>query len=327
MNSLNYVNCGIVTSQRPNKSHKYTLMKNARKFTSAFLVQVLLFTTPLFSLGQSTNETHGGQLKIITWNIYMLPHYWIHTGQLKRAARIAEALKTQDADVVVFEEAFDRKSRAILRAGLRDSFPYESGDPRKAVWWKANCGVWIMSKVPIEVVKQIFYKEARGSDRLASKGAIMVEGKKNGVTFQLVGTHLQSDLNSGRDVQPVRNRQYAELRKELLEPYAKDNIPQFVAGDFNTIRADTTSYSKMVSTLKLTQCSMEGDRSYSYDYAHNDFILNTPGSPQLIDYLFYNKAAKQQLGGTMHIVVFQKRWDFLHKDLSDHFAVAGTFNF
>jgi len=302
-------------------------MKNTRNFIRAILLSVFLFCIPLFSFGQCNNDTHGGKIKVITWNIYMLPHYWVHTGQLKRAKQIAEIMKTQDADVIVFEEAWDKKSRDIIREGLRDSFPYESGAPRKSVWYKSNCGVWIVSKVKIDVVKQIFYKEAKGSDRLASKGAILVEGEKNGFCFQLVGTHMQSDLNSGKNVQPIRDKQYAELRQELLEPYAKENIPQIVAGDFNTIRADSSSYKSLVSSLNLTQCALQGERKFSYDYANNDFILNTPGAPQLIDYIFYSKAQMQQLTGTMQIIVFRKRWDMMHKDLSDHFAVAGTFSF
>jgi endonuclease/exonuclease/phosphatase family metal-dependent hydrolase len=257
----------------------------------------------------------------------MLPHYWIHTGQVKRAKHIAEIMKAQDADIIVFEEAFDKKSRDIIREGLRDSFPYESGNPRKNKWWKSNCGVWILSKVSIDVVKQIFFKEAKGSDRLACKGAILVEGEKDGFCFQLVGTHLQSDLDNGKNVQPIRDKQYQEIHDELLVPFSKENIPQIVAGDFNTICADSCNYGSMVSSLKLTQCALEGERKYSYDYGHNDFILNTPGSPQLIDYIFYSKAQAQQLSGTMHIMVFQKQWDLMHKDLSDHFAVAGTFSF
>jgi endonuclease/exonuclease/phosphatase family metal-dependent hydrolase len=187
--------------------------------------------------------------------------------------------------------------------------------------------VWIESKVPIDVVKQIYFKEAKGSDRFACKGAVLVEGEKDGFCFQLVGTHLQSDLNSGKDVQPIRNKQYEEIHTELLEPYGKENIPQILAGDFNTIQADSCNYNTMVGSLKLTQCALQGDRTFSYDYSNNDFITNTPGKPQLIDYIFYSKAQVVQLTGTMQIMVFRKTWDVAHKDLSDHFAVAGTFNF
>lgn len=276
---------------------------------------------------QSDSPNRGGQIKIITWNIYMLPRIFIHTGQVERAKEIARVLKTEDADIIVFEEAFDNKARNIIRDSLKAYFPFESGDPGKNSRWKTSCGVWIISKVPIEVVKQIYFKEAEGSDRLATKGAILVQGHKNGFCFQLVGTHLQSDLNSGKNVQPLRDKQYAEIKKELLEPYSLESIPQFVAGDFNTIHDDSSCYNHMIGTIKFTPCKLEGSRCYSYDYTQNDLVIGTNNKPQLIDYLLYSPAQFQPITGSMKIVVFSKKWNARHKDFSDHFAVVGTFNY
>lgn len=300
-------------------------MNNFTSLLKKLLILFLLGSLPLALFCQCNTQTQGGQLKVITWNIYMLPRLFVHTGQLQRAAEIARVLRTQDADIVVFEEAFDNKARAIIRDSLKAYFPYESGDPRHNSWWKTSCGVWIISRVPIEVVKQIFFKEARSSDRLATKGAILVEGQKNGFCFQLVGTHLQADPNSGKNVQPIRNKQYAEIKKELLQPYSHENIPQFIAGDFNTIHDDSVCYNPMVDTLQFTPCALQGERCFSYDYVHNDLVLGTCCKPQLIDYLFYSASAGQQLQGSMQIVVFRKKWSARHCDLSDHFAVAGTF--
>lgn len=293
-----------------------------------YILLFLLALSPILANAQCDNQGKGGQLKIITWNIYMLPHLLVHTGQIQRALEIANVLKGQDADIIVFEEAFDNKARNIIRNNLKAYFPYESGDPRKNSKWKTSCGVWIVSKVPIEVVKQIFFKEANGSDRLATKGAILVEGQKDGFCFQLVGTHLQSDLNSGKNVQPLRDKQYAEIKTQLLEPYSHENIPQFIAGDFNTIHDDSLCYSHMVNTLKFTPCALQGDRTFSYDYSQNDLVVLVPDNrPQLIDYLFYSAPKEDNLRGSMQIVVFSKKWNDKHKDLSDHFAVSGVFKY
>jgi len=306
---------------------KQNHMKNIAKYFKRFLSLLILTSSPFFSSSQCDNQSKGGQLKIITWNIYMLPHLFVHTGQAQRAKEIANVLKDQDADIIVFEEAFDNKARNIIRDSLKAYFPYESGDPRKNTWWKASCGVWIISKVPIEVVKQIFFKEAKTADRLATKGAILVQGEKDGFCFQLVGTHLQADPNSGKNVQPIRDKQYTEIQKQLIAPYSKENIPQFIAGDFNTIHDSSICYNHMVDSIKLTPCPLQGDRCYSYDYLHNDLVLGTNSPPQLIDYLFYAPSPQQQLQGNMQIVVFSKRWTDIHKDLSDHFAVVGTFTY
>jgi endonuclease/exonuclease/phosphatase family metal-dependent hydrolase len=307
----------------------YNLNQYIRK---NLLLLTLLLSTPLLSYSQCNNQNKGGNIKILTWNIYMLPRLFVHTGQVLRAKQIAEVLRNQDADIIVFEEAFDNKARAIIREGLKDVFPYESGDPRKNKFYKTSCGVWILSRVPIHVIKQIFYDNAQGSDKLACKGAILVEGQKDGFCFQLVGTHLQSDPNDGKDVQPIRQVQYAQIRSQLLEPYAEENVPQFVAGDFNTIEADSINHSEMVGALKLNQCQMEGEKCYSYDYGNNDLIVNVEGQPQLsrpqlIDYIFYSKPDQQPLEGKVHIVTFRRKWDAKHSDLSDHFAVAAEFTF
>ena len=294
---------------RQNFSTSFTVDSTTylRNFIKRFVLALLLIT-PFISYAQCNNQLKGGQVKIITWNIYMLPRLFIHTGQLERAKEIAKVLKDQDADIIVFEEAFDTKARTIIRDSLKAYFPYESGDPGKNCKWKASCGVWIISKVPIEVVKQIYFKEAMGSDKLATKGAILVEGQKDGFCFQLVGTHLQSDLNSGKNVQPIRDKQYAEIKKQLLIPYSYENVPQFMAGDFNTIHDDSACYDHMVGTLKITPCQLQGDKCYSYDYTHNDLVIGTNNKPQLIDYLLYSSAQFQQIKGSMQIVVFSKKW-------------------
>lgn len=302
---------------------------NKRNFQVLIALAILLLSTsPFTSQGQCNDQSKGGHIKILTWNIYMLPRLFIHTGQVDRAQQIAQVLKTQDADVIVFEEAFDNKARGIIRDSLKSIYPYESGDPQKNVFWKTSCGVWIISKVKINVVKQIFFAEAQGADRLATKGAILVEGQVNGFCFQLVGTHLQSDPNSGKNVQDIRKKQYEEIRTQLLEPYVEQGVPQFVAGDFNTIKADTNNHTQLVDSLKLTECPLTGEKTFSYDYGNNDLISGPMGKPQLIDYVFYSKQASvPNLAGQMHIVTFRKQWDIGHVDLSDHFAVAADFSF
>ncbi|HWY11367.1 MAG TPA: endonuclease/exonuclease/phosphatase family protein, partial [Bacteroidia bacterium] len=119
------------------------------------------------------------ELRILSWNIYMIPHLIIHSGQEQRAKEIVESLKNENVDVIVFEEAFDARSRVIIREGLKEKFPYESGDPAKSCFLKINSGVWVLSKTALTVVKQIFFKNGRGTDKLASKGAILLQTKKN----------------------------------------------------------------------------------------------------------------------------------------------------
>jgi endonuclease/exonuclease/phosphatase family metal-dependent hydrolase len=251
----------------------------------------------------------------------MLPHFWIHTGQIERAHNIVEALKDEDVDIIVFQEAFDNTSRGIIRDGLKKAFPFESGDPRRNVSWKTSCGIWIISKIPISITQQIFFADAKGSDRLACKGALMIEAEKNNSCFQLIGTHLQSDLEK-QDVKDVRNKQYQQIQEELLDKYKKKDVPQFVVGDLNTIKDDSISFGRMLELMKVCECPLNGELCYSYDYGNNDFITGFSIKPQLLDYVLFRSDGERNVSGQTCIKVFRNKWNQLHSDLSDHFAIS-----
>jgi endonuclease/exonuclease/phosphatase family metal-dependent hydrolase len=272
-----------------------------------------------------TNSNPSTSLKIISWNIYMLPRHTLKTGQLERAHEIVDVLKEQDADIIVLEEAFDGKAREIIRDGLKFYFPYESGDPPKNTWWRTNSGIWIISKIPFTIVKNIYFKRGKGPDWFACKGAMLIEAKKNNFSFHVIGTHLQSDFG-GKKSQEIRRAQYEQIRKELLEPYNKKTTPQFLVGDFNTIHHESLHYEQMLSMLEVKSCSLEGDCRYSYDYSTNDFITGINNQPQLIDYILYSDSEHHKIEGKMFINMFRKQWHSNHFDLSDHFAVTGIFH-
>ena len=255
----------------------------------------------------------------------MLPRMVIHTGQLERAKQIIETLKNEEVDVIVFQEAFDNKARNIIWQGLQKYFPYQTGNPTKNAFYKISSGVWVISKVPIEVVKRIYFNNGKGTDKLASKGAILLEAKKGNFCFQIAATHLQSDLPNC-DVRQIRNEQYQKISKQLLEPFAQSKVPQFVVGDMNTSNEDSLSFKQMLGILKVNQCVFNSKRNYSYDCSKNDIIKDENAAPQLLDHILFNKKDVAALEGTMNIKIFRKQWDELHTDLSDHFAIIGTFS-
>ncbi len=301
-------------------------MHKFKKIQLRFMV-LSLFMSPYFSaFSQCDNQSKENvELKILSWNIYMLPHIALHTGQIERAKEIVETLKNENIDVIVFEEAFDKNARKIIREGLKNYFPFESGNPAKNVFYKTNSGVWVLSKVPITIIKQIYFSNSKGCDKMACKGALLLKGKKDNFCFQLVATHLQSDLKN-KDVREIRKSQYLQIKKELLEPFAQSDVPQFVVGDMNTINADTLVFNQMIDILKVEQCVFEGEHHYSYDRLKNDIIFKSKDKPQLIDYIFFDKKNRANLQGKMAVKIFRKKWSSINLDLSDHFAVLGTFS-
>lgn len=219
----------------------------------------------------STLNVTGNSLKIISWNIFMLPRFILRTGQLKRAHEIVNVLKEENADIIVFQEAFDTNAREIMRQGLLPFFPYESGDPPKNIAWKTNSGLWIISKIPFMVVKHLYFTTGKGPDWFACKGAVLIQSEKNGFPFQLIGTHLQSDF-AGQHSHKIRRFQCEQIRKELMEPFSEEGVPQFLAGDFNTIHHESENYSEIMDILQAKQFLLHGEHTYSYDHTSNDLI-------------------------------------------------------
>jgi sphingomyelin phosphodiesterase len=284
--------------------------------------------TPSPQISTLTNLTDKGKsLKIISWNIFMLPRFIMRTGQLKRAHEIVNVLKEEDADIIVFQEAFDTSAREIIRKGLSSYFPYESGDPPKNLLWKTNSGIWVISKIPFMVVKNMYFMHGKGPDWFACKGAMLIQSEKNGFAFQLIGTHLQSDFG-GKQSQKIRKLQCEQIRRELIEPYAEEGVPQLLAGDFNTIYHESENYDQILNILRAKQFSLHGEHTFSYDHRTNDLIKGIKDKPQLIDYILYTgKEEHPLLDARMFINVFRKQWHQKFHDLSDHFAIAGIFQF
>ena len=101
--------------------------------------------------------TDNSKLSILTWNLYMRPRMVFKNGQIERAHAIVEQLKDQNYDVIVFQETFDNKARNIIWNGLKEKFPYQSGDPKRKHFYRLSTGVFIISKLPLNVIDDIYF--------------------------------------------------------------------------------------------------------------------------------------------------------------------------
>jgi endonuclease/exonuclease/phosphatase family metal-dependent hydrolase len=249
-------------------------------------------------------------LKILSWNIYMLPPAILETAKRQRAKAIATELDQTDYDILVFQEAFHSAARNILRAKLHHLFPHSYG-PANHKGIKFNSGIWILSKIPLKPVKEIKYKKCTGYDCYSQKGAILMEGNKSGEIFQLIGTHLQSE-----GPQEIRQSQYEEIYNELVVPYQKRNVPQIICGDFNTSSSDQCSYDDMVCTLDCENGKLDGKTKNTYK-----------GGNDQIDYILLRKNGciikhqHREIKEFFHAWFGKKNKYIQSPDLSDHNAM------
>ena len=137
------------------------------------------------SASQPVSESSTQKLKILSWNIYMLPGFLAKLNG-KRAGRIGELLATSEYDVVVFQEAFCPWARPKIRKKLESEFTYQAGPAnRKLFSIKTNSGLWIVSKYPILSHHAIVFKNKHGIDALSRKGALLIELNVNGKGIQV----------------------------------------------------------------------------------------------------------------------------------------------
>jgi sphingomyelin phosphodiesterase len=97
-----------------------------KHFSLKLLTFFLLLATgmPAFANDKDECEEDERNLKVLSWNIYMLPKIVPLKGKLDRAHAIVEEIKKSDFDVIVFQEAFLKDARKIIREGLKEAYPF-----------------------------------------------------------------------------------------------------------------------------------------------------------------------------------------------------------
>lgn len=252
-------------------------------------------------------------LKLLSWNIYMLPPAVMFTGKLKRASIIGEKLANSDYDVIVMQEAFMAGARNRISKKIKHAFPYEVGPAFREVFsLKTSSGIWILSKYPMKEVAKIKFKRASGFDnKMARKGALMVEINKNGQKFEVIGTHL----NAGGSLE-LKASQIRQIKDELIDVYHNENNPLVVAGDFNIDKYEENGLDSMICILDMNDYGLEGERQHTFDFTAND--LGDGKSKGVIDFVYFKPGKLRVNNSTRRIPIIEKIWSKTKKSLSDH---------
>lgn len=255
-------------------------------------------------------KTEIEPLRILSWNIYMLPAYIFETEyKYKRALGIAEEIKKLNYHIIVFQEAFHKVTRATIARELLDLYPYQYGPHNKSLT-RFNSGIWIISKIPLYNADEIKYSRRSGIDALANKGALLMEGCWDGHPFQVVGTHLQASGSY-----EIRKDQLIQLYENLLKPNEKENVPQFICGDMNICYKNCIQYEDM---LKILDAEDEIN-------VRDDEVTTIDG--ERIDYIFARKNGVTEFNINRSIHILKHKCTKKRNFLSDHYAVGAAIQF
>jgi len=260
-------------------------------------------------------------LLVMTYNI------WYLLGKPRQAKRwigIPEVVSGND--VVVFTEAFKSKYRALLMEALRDEYPYmtEVLDGGGSL---INGGVFVVSKWPfggLEKTSEGLYvadqhvfsgDECSGEDCFAAKGIQYAPIRKNGRTYHLFATHLQSTTPVFQSVRRATNSMMAQTRRVgswVASKGISEHEPVLIAGDLNFDANEHAVREQALINLKARMPETVGVLRHSY-------MMDTPKSAQsALDHVLYSRWHRQPVSATQEILLPPGL-------LSDHFPVRALY--
>lgn len=285
------------------------------------LLLLIVSTLAISTNAQKDSTATNTHLKILSWNIYMLPKWLTFTKKVSRAEEIAEILNKSDYDVIILQEAFMQQSRNIISRKLKYKYPYMVAPLRgRNFSFKTNSGVWILSKVKIKPLKTTRFRFCSGiPDCMANKGATLIEGWKNGKKFHLIGTHLQAEDK----FKHTRKKQLRQIQQELIEPFTQKDVPMLISGDLNIEKSDTLYYKDMLQTLGAEDGNPEGGTEATWRGMYDEAVKSNKKS--ILDYILIRKNGKTIQAVKRFVRVFQSKNKSYN--LSDHSAVEMDLQF
>jgi len=270
-----------------------------------------------------TTADYSNQLKVLNYNTWALLPGIIAKNTGDRLETIAEFV--EGYDVVVFQEVFDPVLTAKFRSALRDEYPFQTDIP-----WKfgkiLNGGSFIASRWPIVEQDSQVYDACRNDGCLAAKGinyANIVKGSNN---YHIFGTHTHA--YTGAEDIAVRFQHLAQYKAFVDSKQIPAYEPVIMSGDFNVDKVNyPAEHQDFLTVLNATEPEAIGE--YEYSYAGPVNVYADDEYNEYLDYVLYSNEHLAPFYSTNKLLtprsIEEKHWGSW--DLSDHYPVAGEFEF
>lgn len=289
------------------------------------LVLVVVCISPWICAQDAEPASDAVTLKVLTWNIQMLPTVLdaldkrLDKMQAERAPWIIEFLNQCDYDIVCLQEVLDPAIQKQLEEGLKAAYPYEVPPQYAADGRAFSNGVLFMSRVPIKYVAHVVFDDLTRIEIFTSKGCCLIEGEKDGYAFQLGGTHFPT----GKQV--TKDKAVVSIAEELLQPNRRDGIPLILAGDFNTSKG-SPEYDELLKLTGTADFSIDDPRPYSSD-SQNSWKTDKPRKLNLIDHILLDPCGTATAFSRITIQRARREHEGKTIDLADHYGVAAEIAF
>lgn len=279
-------------------------------------------------------NVQAAELKVLSWNAYMLPKIAKKTFQNTRAKLIANHDTMKESDIIMFQEVFTKKSFKIISEELLKTHPYHTGKPFRSFFKPINSGLVIFSKYPLSDIRFKLYKGMAHADFFSSKGVLMATATlPDNQKVRLATTHLQAQ--SGEKYTRIRSRQLEVIRKSLFEGYANDDLPLIFGGDFNISHHSPLHeyFWDFMDFHGAEYLKPQGKLIWSAEYATNDMLKclsDNTDKQKWIDFVFLHPKKSNLKMIDFQIHNFTGSYDLYETgekseySLSDHHAAEAT---
>ena len=274
-------------------------------------------------------KTYEGKLKVLTWNVQMLPRIGslfscsLRKMQEERTEWIIEHIEKSDYDLILLQECFDNKFIDAARERLERKYPH-SILPDRPHWYKLSNGLMILSKYQLEKIENIVFKKLSQSDMFAAKGAVLVKVLLDTQSLYVVNTHLQADYES-KKYQEIRRDQLARIQSELIQKHLKNSESKLlVAGDLN-IEEDLESaeYKSLTREFRWKDWVYDFFKKPSTSFDQKNFWNRDYKQSCRLDYFLANFTSK------LFKISIEKPTKLFGNDeidLADHYGISAEFS-
>lgn len=266
-------------------------------------------------------NTFAEDIKVLTWNVFMLPKPIKFSYQVERTTLIGNELGKGDYDVIFLQEAFPGWFHKRIYKMTKDRYPHQHYLKRPFISHTVfGSGLYVMSKFPITEKKHVYYRSCRMADCFAAKGMYLVTLKLPwGKEVQIGNTHLQAGQNQ-KSVR-IRMKQLEQVRK-LLISNVKPGVAQVVVGDIN-IDAKDSVYPKALELLNMSSTPLEGEIDHTNGFPV--LCYNKPGDDvkEWIDHIWISKNSDARIIGKK-VKAFTGLINKKECPLSDHYGVEAS---
>ena len=190
-----------------------------------------------------------------------------------------------------------------------------------------NGGVTIASRWPILEEDRRFFGEERcaGLDCFAEKGVVRATVEKGGLRFNIFGTHAQA--GTAPAAARVRREQFAMIRDLVASSHIPAREPVLLAGDFNVDALGHQDEHQQMLRVLDAHSALPPGLGGTYDADENPLARGT--GTELLDHILWSRAHRCPEVARTEILKIRTEapWRDGIRDLSDHHALAGQFEF